>query len=57
MNNTKDGLSMGHTAWRDGEMWLGFNDAFPDYMTQGKTIDELEENLIDIRETLTRHFI
>ena len=36
--------------WQDSEdgMWLGHLDAYPDYMTQGSTLDELKENLKDI---------
>jgi predicted RNase H-like HicB family nuclease len=39
--------------WQDGDMWLGYLDEFPDYMTQGATQEELEENLRDIYEELT----
>jgi predicted RNase H-like HicB family nuclease len=39
--------------WQDGDMWLGYLDEFPDYMTQGATQEELQENLKDIYEELT----
>ena len=39
--------------WQDGGMWLGFFAEYPDYWTQGKTREELEENLIDIYNELT----
>ncbi len=39
--------------WQDGDMWLGYLDEFPDYMTQGTTQDDLQENLRDIYEELT----
>lgn len=39
--------------WQDGDMWLGYLDEFPDYMTQGATHEELQENLKDIYEELT----
>jgi predicted RNase H-like HicB family nuclease len=39
--------------WQDGDMWLGFLDESPDYMTQGTTQDDLQENLRDIYEELT----
>jgi len=29
-------------------MWIGYLDEYPDYMTQGESIEELEENLRDI---------
>lgn len=37
-----------YVHWQDGDVWLGYLEEYPDYMTQGKTIDELEENLRDI---------
>jgi predicted RNase H-like HicB family nuclease len=41
------------THWQDGDMWLGYLEEYPDYMTQGKTLEELEENLKDIYKELT----
>ena len=42
-----------YVYWRDGDMWLGYLEEFPDYMTQGRTLSELRENLKDIHQTLT----
>lgn len=53
MNKT----SLDYTYWQDGEMWLGYLDEYPDYMTQGKTMDELKENLIDIFKELASGYI
>ncbi len=39
--------------WQDGDMWLGYMEEFPDYMTQGETHEELQQNLKDIYEELT----
>ncbi|MCX6639028.1 MAG: type II toxin-antitoxin system HicB family antitoxin [bacterium] len=33
--------------WRDGEFWLGKLLEHPEIMTQGETLEELEENLKD----------
>ncbi len=30
------------------DMWPGYLEGYPDYWTQGETIEELEENLRDI---------
>jgi predicted RNase H-like HicB family nuclease len=38
--------------WQDGEVWLGHLEEFPDYMTQGESLEELQENLKDIYEEL-----
>ncbi|MBI5232808.1 MAG: type II toxin-antitoxin system HicB family antitoxin, partial [Deltaproteobacteria bacterium] len=34
--------------WQDDNMWLGYMEEYPDYMTQGETFDELKENLKDL---------
>lgn len=39
--------------WQDENMFLGYLEKYPDYMTQGETILELKENLIDIYHELT----
>ena len=33
--------------WRDGQFWLGRILEHPEIMTQGETLEELEENLKD----------
>ena len=33
--------------WRDGQFWLGKILEHPEIMTQGETLEELEENLKD----------
>lgn len=37
-----------YVYWQDEDMWLGYLETYPDYWTQGETIEELEENLRDI---------
>lgn len=39
--------------WQDKGLWLGYLQDFPDYMTQGSSLDELKENLIDIYKEVT----
>ena len=34
-------------------MWLGYFEEFPDYLTQGESLGELEENLRDLYQDLT----
>ncbi len=41
-----------YVYWKDEDMWLGYFEEYPDYMTQGETLDELRENLKDIYEEL-----
>ena len=42
-----------YVHWQDGEMWLGCFEEFPDYLTQGESLSELEENLRDLYRDLT----
>ena len=39
--------------WQDHGMWLGYFEEFPDYLTQGETLADLEANLRDLFEDLT----
>jgi predicted RNase H-like HicB family nuclease len=42
-----------YVHWLDGEMWLGCFEDFPDYLTQGESLGELEANLRDLYRDLT----
>jgi predicted RNase H-like HicB family nuclease len=42
-----------YVHWQDGEFWLGYLEEFPDYLTQGESLAELEENLRDLYQDLT----
>jgi predicted RNase H-like HicB family nuclease len=44
--------TVSYIYWQDGDMWLGHLQEFPDYMTQGETLDDLRENLKDIYQEL-----
>jgi len=39
--------------WQEDKMWIGYLEEYPDYWSQGETIEELEENLRDIYQELT----
>jgi predicted RNase H-like HicB family nuclease len=39
--------------YQEEDMWIGWLEEFPDYRTQGETLEELEENLRDIFMELT----
>ena len=41
-----------YVRWKDGDMWLGYFEQYPDYLTQGETLSELEENLPDLYRDL-----
>jgi len=44
---------MRYIYWQDEVMWLGYLEEYPDYMTQGKSVEELQDNLKDIYKELT----
>lgn len=39
--------------WQDGEFWIGYLEEFPDYMTQGDTLENLKEHLVDLYKELS----
>lgn len=39
--------------WQEEEMWIGYLEEFPDYWTQGETLEELKENLKDLYKELS----
>ena len=42
-----------YVYWQDGEFWLGYIEEYPDYVTQGMSLDELEINLRDLYKDLS----
>lgn len=45
--------SVRYVYWQDDDMWIGYVQEYPDYMTQGESLAELQENLKDVYEELT----
>lgn len=52
LNEDKVMTLLKYTYWQDDDMWLGYLEEYPDYMTQGETMAELQENLRDIYQEL-----
>ena len=42
-----------YVYWKDEDMWLGYLEDFPDYMTQGETLDDLKAHLLGLYSDLT----
>jgi predicted RNase H-like HicB family nuclease len=42
-----------YVHWQDRGMWLGYFEDFPDYLTQGETLPELQTNLRELYQDLT----
>jgi predicted RNase H-like HicB family nuclease len=43
---------IGFTYWQDGKDWLGYLDEFPDYLTQGESLSDLQSHLVDLQREL-----
>jgi len=39
---------LNYKYWKDGEFWVGYLELYPDYWTQGKNEDELQQNLKEL---------
>jgi len=39
--------------WQDGDAWLGYLQEYPDYWTQGESLDDLKEHLKDLYADLS----
>lgn len=46
-------VSARYVYWQDGTEWLGYFEEFPDYLTQGETIGDLQEQLKELWRDLT----
>jgi predicted RNase H-like HicB family nuclease len=42
-----------YVYWQEEDMWLGYLEEYPDYKTQGESLEELKKNLKDICQELT----
>ncbi len=42
-----------YVHWQDENMWLGYLEEYPDYITQGESLEELKDNLKDIYKDLS----
>ncbi len=39
--------------YQEADMWVGWLEEFPDYRTQGASLEELKENLKDLYQDLS----
>ena len=42
-----------YAYWQEGDAWLGYFEEYPDYWTQGETLDDLIDHLKDLHLDLT----
>jgi len=38
--------------WQDGDFWIGYLQDYPDYLTQGETLEDLKEHLRDLYDDI-----
>ena len=39
--------------WQDNDFWIGYLQDYPDYMTQGETLEEFKEHLKELYQDIT----
>ena len=42
-----------YVHWQEEDFHLGYFEDYPDYLTQGKTLEELRENLKDLYKDIS----
>ncbi len=42
-----------YVYWQDDAFWVGYLEEFPDYMTQGESLEDLQDHLRDLYKDLT----
>jgi predicted RNase H-like HicB family nuclease len=45
------------TYWQDGEYYLGYMNDYPEYITQGFSLEELIDNIKDIKHDIENELI
>jgi hypothetical protein len=43
--------------WQDDNAWLGYLEEYPEYWTQGETLQDLQEHLRDLHKDLSSEVI
>jgi len=46
-------MKVRYVYWQEDDQWLGYLEEFPDYWTQGESLEELKEHLRDLHEDLS----
>ncbi len=50
-------ITVKFVCWQDGPTWLGYLQDYPDYWTQGDTLDDLKEHLTDLYRDMSGEHI
>ncbi|MFO7782660.1 MAG: type II toxin-antitoxin system HicB family antitoxin [Spirochaetia bacterium] len=46
-------MKVRYVYWQEGDHWLGYLEEFPDYWTQGESLEDLKEHLRDLHDDLS----
>lgn len=46
-------MKVRYVFWQEGDHWLGYLEQFPDYWTQGDSVDDLKDHLKDLYDDLS----
>jgi predicted RNase H-like HicB family nuclease len=50
-------MAIRYVYWQENDYWLGYLEQYPDYWTQGESIEDLKEHLKDLYEDLSNQRI
>lgn len=46
-------MKISFTYWKDGDWFTGYLDDYPDYQTQGESLEDLRVHLLDLYQDLS----
>jgi len=50
-------MTVRYVYWQEEDSWLGYLEQFPDYWTQGESLEDLKDHLKDLYEDLSNERI
>jgi predicted RNase H-like HicB family nuclease len=50
-------MTVRYVYWQEKEYWLGYLEQYPDYWTQGESLEDLKQHLRDLYEDLSNERI
>ena len=49
--------TLGFNYWKEDDFWIGYLDEWPDYLTQGTSLEDLKIHLMDLFKDLSSGII
>jgi predicted RNase H-like HicB family nuclease len=46
-------MKVRYVYWQEDDPWIGYLEEFPDYWTQGESLEDLKEHLRDLHDDLS----